>query len=1617
MKTFKGLGSVLAGVVLLALAIAFGFWLGQPKSETTNLQAEAVAPQNPVEVSPDPIRRPPSAIKEGALAYLGLSTSRDEGTNSVCLRFSDRPDPDRVVSDKAFVRVNPDAPFSLQVRGQSLCLIGLDDSIERTVSVLSGFESEGGLQLATTVFETISFDAKPALVGFIGDGIILPRGDQSVLGLKAMNADAIDVTLYRVNHRALFDYSPDAGETTLEGNWSWNNAAWNRRVEIHSNRIPTPGGVNELVEVGYPLEEILKGQGAGAYIVEIKRANDENANQLANSWRWLYVTDLALASYRTSDALHVTVRSIETAETVSGAELTLIARNNDVLAKARSDGSGRAEFPAAVLRGTGNLAPKMILAYTGDEDFAALDLSRSPLDLTAYDIAGRQAPGVVDAFLFTERGIYRPGETVHLTALLRDAQSRAAFDRDGTLTILKPDGTEFSEARVSPQNMAGALNRQIRLPENAPRGRWTAQLSLDGLDSVGAVRFSVEDFIPEQLRLDVRADEAPILLGEPRALTVAADFLYGAAGRGLDAEAEARVSVDPSPFEEWSSFSFGHSVETYREQLVPIGTGTTDENGLFQTEIDLAGEAFQSSSPLRMFVTAGVAEPSGRFVRDSLFLPLRSEAVYVGFDPDFEGGYAKRNIPADIRLIAVNAYGERVTVNGTLSLIRENYDYHWYRENGRWRYRRDRQDIPLDETVISLSDSEPYRFSDSLDYGEYRLEFVAETGTTFSYQFGSGWRRAGGDADAPDRIEMGISVAEATPGETIALSVNSPFSGVAELVIADRDILSVQTLRIEEGQSDIQLPVSRDWTSDLYAMLTVYTPGAEEQARRAVGLVHIPMDRREQTLDVSLDAPEKIRPQTTQDVIVKVAGLGSEQAFLTLAAVDTGILQITDYSPPDPEAHYFGKQAFPIDVFDDYARMLAPFSGADRVGGDTLGGAGLSVVPTTIVSLFNGPVQVQNGQVSATLDIPDFQGELTLMAVTWSDTKIGSASAPMIVRDPVTAQLALPRFLAPGDRAVATVALDNVDGQDGTYTASVSVDGSETGAFEQSLDRGQRSENGLEIGSDRLGVASYQLTLQGPDLNVSRAYQLQTRLPNRPVTRTRFVRVEPNQSMTLDFSEDQSGLMADTIRTSVSASFTPGLNAQPLLTSLQRYPYGCTEQTVSVASPLLLAGALGGLPGFEENDRLATLQAAVDKLLSRQDASGAFGLWSAGDGQASPYLQLYTSDFILQAEASGLRVPAAAKRRTLEAVRSLTRLDQGASLALDYNFGIDDQSPDYELRAAERAAFAHAVLARHDFVNTAEILYLDNRFGVRLRPSIAQSHLGYALTAIGESERGDAAFVRAAERVRQSGSTYYDSDVRNAAALLVLAEDLPDDMWTGLILTLTVDQPEWLNTHEKAWLLRLLADMRSTGVPFEGSDDWIVTGSSAVSRMDESSQGLTVANNEPSPIWLQVTVRGTPETPMAETSQGATIAKSLFDMDGNSLRVDQVTRGERFVVLLDAQAQNRGNAMWVVSDLLPAGVEIETVLNSADARETGPFSWLGTLSNVDMTEARDDRFIASWRTQSRYGDENRRLAYVVRATTQGDFAFPGAHLEDMYRPERMASSAATRLTITPPPTL
>ena len=1630
--------------LVLALVAALGLYAvsGESEPEAATVEAEVRAEPGPgasvtqqgagdAELAPPGTRRPSrvetveadtqATRRDTATRELRFQSANTDATDpelpAFCLRFSSPLDPDRAVEDKAFVRVVPDTPFSLDIRDRSLCVLGLDADETYTVRVLPGLTAKNGRELAQSVEQSVAFEPKPSMVGFVGNGIILPRGDGATLGVKAMNTEEARLTLYRVNHRALFQHSPDAGETSLQGNWSSNYEAYNTRVEVHTETLDLSGDTNRLVERAVDLSEIIQGEGPGAYIVDLQQVTDDNARRNARSYRWLYVTDIALAAYRGEDAMHVTARSIESAQTLPNVRVAVIARNNELLAEARTGADGRAVIPGAALRGTGNLAPKMVLGYAGEEDFAALDLSRSPLDLSAFDVAGRDAPGDVEAFIYTERGIYRPGETVHLTALIRNRAGEAAFDRDGTLVITKPDDSELLEARVSPSGMAGALYRSVDIPADAPRGRYTATLTLDGLDDpVGRLVFSVEDFVPEQLRLSLRAGEEPLVPGTVRDIEVVADFLYGASGRDLDAEADARITVDPKPFPDFAGYQFGDATTPYREQFISLDRGRTDEDGTFNAALDVARDSARYGAPLRALVTVGVAEPSGRYVRDSVLIPVRGEEAYVGFKPRFDGGYARRNTPAEIDIIAVGRDGERVAETVTLRLLRERYDYQYTRENGRWRYRRDRRDSVVSASEITIPADQPYTFSRALGYGQYRVE-VERDGVVSNYRFGSGWRRADAGSDAPDRMSLGLDAADYAPGDSLALTLNAPFAGVAELVVADGGVRRVETINVREGAQTIRLRTDRDWVGDLYLMATLYGPTTDEAPRRAVGLVHVPRDRSGQTLDVSVDAPAKALPRTTQTVSLAFDPRVRGEAFLTLAAVDTGILQITDYSPPDPVAALFGKRALALDVHDDYARIMAPYQGPDRVGGDVLGGAGLSVVPIDTVSLFRGPIEISGGRASVELELPDFQGELTVMAVAWTRERVGSASTTMVVRDPVTAQLSLPRFLAPGDKAVATLALDNVDGLPGDYASVLSVGGEAFADATLKLEQGERGERAFEIGTDGIGVRTFGLQTRGRQFEVQRDYQIETRSPALPRTVSRIVKLAPGEAETFDMKAEGAPFHDGTIDATMSASFTPFLDTAPLLSSLRRYPYGCTEQTVSVAVPLLLSERLGLLPGQSAAERTDALQAAVDKLLSRQSASGAIGLWYEGDGRASPYLQLYASEFLLDAAEAGYTIPDSAVERTKAAVTTLSELDSAARLDLDYQFGLGGSRPDYELRRAERAAYAHGVLARHDRVKKTEVTYLWERFGERMQDSVALSQLGFALASIGESERAGRAFARAYDTATiEAERNYYNTPVRNAAALLTLADDLSPELSNSAFAMLPSSDPGRLNTHEKAWLLRAAASSGepTAAVPFDDRDNWVRSGRGSRMTADIVGGELLIRNTHDRDVWLTLTVSGQPTEMEAGRSEGAKLFKSVFGMDGTPIEDGRIARGERAIILLEAEARSSDAAMWVLADLLPAGFEIERIVAPSDAGDSGPFAFLGELNEVDLAEARDDRFVASWRTESGRGylyQRKRRVAYLVRAVTEGDFAFPGAHLEDMYRPSRMASTDGGRLVV------
>ncbi|MCR6644435.1 MAG: hypothetical protein NVV62_07915 [Terricaulis sp.] len=301
---------------------------------------------------------------------------------------------------------------------------------------------------------------------------------------------------------------------------------------------------------------------------------------------------------------------------------------------------------------------------------------------------------------------------------------------------------------------------------------------------------------------------------------------------------------------------------------------------------------------------------------------------------------------------------------------------------------------------------------------------------------------------------------------------------------------------------------------------------------------------------------------------------------VAIAIVDEGILGLTRYQSPNPVEHFFGRRALGVEVRDDYGRLLNPNLGAPAVarqGGDSLGGEGLTVVPTRTVALVSDIVEVRGGSVSIPLTIPDFNGTLRLMAVAWSETALGQDAEQIIVRDPVVAELILPRFLAPGDEAQGALNIDNVEGPAGAYT--VTIGGSDTariGAEPRrfNLNRGQRQTALIPITGGPLGVGQITLRLEGPQgfTAIERSYDIQTRAPYLPITITETAPL--NAGATWRAPANALARFRSDAQALISFSNLAGLDPAPLLDELYRYPYGCTEQLVSVAMPLLYYNVL-----------------------------------------------------------------------------------------------------------------------------------------------------------------------------------------------------------------------------------------------------------------------------------------------------------------------------------------------------------------------------------------------------------------------------------------------------------
>ena len=1576
--------------------------------------------------------RPAREATEG-FQLIRMETDTSGAAPKACLVFSRKLVKDGSVAYTDYVSVEGAPRAAATAEGEKLCLTGLEFDRDYRATVRAGLPAADGETLARGETVSISFGDKPAYVAFAGDGVILPRTDADGLGVETVNIDRLRVRVRRVGDRILAQRAIVEGRTLDEDDYFYAPERENGRdvgVIVYEGEFDVDGERNVAATTVFPLGAALESFEPGAYFVELADASEGvEEGDAARAWRWILFTDLALTTYQGTDGLMVVARSLKTAKPVSGVKVELIAANNDILDTAATDGDGLVRFAESLVRGSGPDRARMVMAYGKDADFAALDLDRAQLDLSDRGVGGRYASGDFDAYLYTDRGIYRPGERVFLTGLVRDAFGVAIDDRPGSVVISRPNGTEAARLRTPGLDLGG-FSLSYDLPKSAPRGEWRFSYELDGAGYVGGASVSVEDFVPQTIEVKLDADdETPLKPGDTRTLRTDVRFLYGAPGSGLTIESEARLRLDPNPFPDYRGYRFGPLEGGFDQRFLTLPMATTDGDGVAEIPLEIDSD-IRAAAPLRADIVVAALEPGGRAVRESARVPLRAAERYVGLRLSDGARSVGANDPAGIDLLLLNRDGAPVSGDLDWRLTEEDYWFDWYRSGGQWRWRRVYRDLPVSEGSIETAEDGTASLTRRLDYGTYRLTATdPATGAETTLRFWVGWRSWADGAAAPDEATLTAPETPVKPGETVTLSLRPPYAGEAMIVVASDRILDVKRYSVSERGREIEIETDPSWGAGVYVLATVVTPRSPADRpvpRRAMGVAYVPFDMGARTLEVELGAPELLRPRGELTLPVRIEGAAGERANLTIAAVDEGILRLTKHASPDPLGWYFGKKRLGVGLYDDYSRLLDPNLGAPaKFGGDQIGGEGLTVVPEKSVALFSGLVDVgEDGEAEITLDVPDFNGELRLMAVAWSETALGALAEPLTVRDEVPARLILPRFLAPGDAAQATLSIDNVEGAAGDYQAEIDAEGAAAADASRTLalDEGERKSAAVPIEGGPVGLGSVALSVSGPEgFAVSRRYDIQSRSPWYPERRSRTIALGAGESLTLSGGEI-AGLAPSSLEASVSFSPLAGIEPGALIASLYTYPYGCTEQLVSSAMPLLLSERLAAYAKEAAPDRAerARVQDAVNQILDRQTTDGAFGLWRAGDRAASAWLAPYVVEFLEKAKASGRVVPDEALERAYASLRELSNADQwtylGYETRIDRRWAPAD-STEYLRRRA--AAYSLYVLARAGKADLADLRYAHDAWIKKTPSPLARAQLGAALKMMGDVARANSAFALAEKALGyENRDDYYQSSLRDAAGAVAVALEAGEEAYAERFvaaMSASMKDARMMHTQEKAFLL-LAADAmlaRAGAVKVAGGAETksgpIVGWPVSASAFDDGAAFQNAGNGT---VYATVSAKGDPVDPPEATASGLAISKRILSRTGEAVDLAEVRQNDRLLIVVEVRPEDSVTHPIVIADLLPPGFEIETTLGPNDGADPngdydGPYAFAGVLHRAKIAEARDDRYVAAIDLRG----EPRRLAYLVRAVTPGDFAMPGAVAEDMYRPAVFARSASGRVAI------
>ena len=1510
-----------------------------------------------------------------------------------------------------YLGIKPDVGAEIEQRYNTVILRGDFKPRESyEITIAEGMPSISGPKLEREFSTIVSIPDLAPSVRFTSNGIFLPDKGEGLIEIETVNIDKLSVEVEEIfANNIVYFLAGGYGRSRGSGR---EQAILGRSFFIQDYDIE--GTWNEKHLTTVDLAGIIGDRGRGIFKITVRNKN----RRWTSDSRYAMLTDIGITARMAPTYLMVWVNSLENTRPLSGAEVKLISRNNQIIVEGTCDERGVVIIDDIVDR-VQEFEPYVVVVTCGD-DLAYLQFDQCRLPISDFDVGGRPySVSGYEAFVCTDRGIYRPGDTVHIVSIVRGPECSIPDSFPFLVTVYDPQGNEFRQIRGSTGELSFTAT-DIHIPDFARTGNYTMSAHIGDTYEIGRAEFLVEEFMPDRIRVGAEVDKDSYSAGETMFIKAGGKFLFGPPSAGHNVSGHITIEKENFTPKGRSQYTFNEESKKFARIDINLPDTVLDESGRHLYRYDIASD-IRAPSMLKALVSVTISEQGGRAVSGYNEVRIFPYEYYIGLRLNLDG-YARPDVPIEFDMVALDRNGGPAALD-SVQVKMYRLAYHTILrkdENGYYRYVSEETVQPFDSVCISIAADGTAAAFTPHDYGRYRIVATDLKGGHSSsiIFYVSGWGYTPWAMVNPDRIELGLDKDKYIPGEKAKVQVRAPFEGRLLMTVERDRILEFITADMEENTAEIEIPVKKDYFPNVYITATVIKRADKIEKNlpaRAFGMMPLVLSNKDKQIGIDMQMPEEIKPNSK--LIVEINIDSGKKTRLALALVDAGILQLTDFITPDPVEFFHGRKRPYLNPYDIYSFVfpdlekheshLSPAGG--RMFAETRKRHLNPVKARRMdpVALWSGIIETDDsGRVLHEFDIPQFNGSLRAMIVAVDSDRFGSAEKTVIVRDRIVIQESFPRFAAPNDVIEGLVTVFNNTGNDTDVTVELNLDGPiELISPKRQVVRIADNAEGDVVFKFRSGLTPGKIKCTISAFAGSDKSEIEFEMPNRPAQplHTEYSSGVITEERPAEFTFP-GNWVPGTDKYILKTSSLPAVGYVGNIEYLLRYPYGCVEQTTSKLFPLLYFNALAKflkpeLVGSRGSEYY--IQEGIPRLLMFMNGEGGFSFWPGKD-RINSWASVYASHFMIEAQNAGYYVD----KKALEKIyKNLKNILHGRGEHVIDNGG---------------RIYAAYVLARSGKLDKKGINYLKGLNPDAVKPYSRYQAAG-ALALAGETDHAAELIpleIHPNTITPETGGNFSSPARTDAILLDVLLDVDPQSSSIPVLAQLLMENSrlgKWYTTQETAFALMAL------GRYFKNAKNPDFTGhikifGDTTYRIDTSRTDIIRDNLGGKTVTIDIQGDGncyyywqaggvsTSHAP-EEFERGIKVSRTYFDENGAPIDPENVVLGDQIVCCLTATATDKNLSYVVINDLIPAGFEIE----NPRLKTTPQLSWIPSgKASIDYQDIRDDRLLLFVDLRARH---TVKFYYSLRAICAGEFVIPPVAAECMYNPLIAGSASSGRLKI------